>query len=98
MSYFISSRRDGNELKLLTIAKKLGITWVQGPPLDGWAGFQSQWTPVEIKLPKRSGHADEFGERQQKFMQLCDANRLPYCIWRSAADVMNFANAITIGG
>ena len=85
-------RQDNNQGLLLELAETIGIKWVKAPPLDGWAWHVglSAWHPVEIKDPKREGHANEYTVAQRKFIASCRMTGAPYFTWRVPADVMRF--------
>lgn len=85
------NKRDGNEPALVTLAEKIGFTWipVMQSCVDGWAGLGGQWMPVEIKDPKQKGHKNEFKQSQLDFFELCKIRILPYSIWRCDQDVIN---------
>lgn len=90
-------RKDKNEKPLLALARAIGIQWLQAPPLDGWAWHANlrAWYPVEIKDPKREGHADEYTPAQRKFFHLADLTGAPYYVWRTETDVTNFRRVTT---
>ena len=87
------TRRDGNEGPLVDLARRLGVQLEREGPLDWWAGFRGQWTPVEIKEPAREGHADEYTPAQRAFRDRCALHHNPLRTWRTEADVYAFTGA-----
>lgn len=83
-----AARRDENEDELVNLARRLGATWRYAGPLDGWLGWDGKWTPVEVKDPKKEGHADEFRPAQTLFIHDCKVDALPFLVWRTANDVL----------
>lgn len=82
--------RDNNEDPLIALAEQVGACMRKGPPLDWWAWVprRAMWVPVEVKDPKREGHADEFTPQQVQFRAWCDRNHAPHWVWRTDADVL----------
>ena len=88
-----NARRDANEAELVKAFLKLGgAIWVPTGPLDGWASVAGRWMPVEIKMPHREGHKDEFTEAERAFMTECAMSGQPYQIWRTQDDVVQLVN------
>lgn len=85
---FSQTTRDRNEEELLKVAEAMGAHWHQGPPLDGWIIWRGLWTPVEIKMPEREGHKDEYTAAQQRFLRFCETYHGPRLIWRTVEDVI----------
>jgi hypothetical protein len=82
-------RLDTNHTELVELAKKLGVRWVPGPPLDGWAVIGGKFFPCEIKDPSRQGKPDEFTEQQITFFNNCRIWGTKFLIWRREVDVFN---------
>ncbi len=80
-------RKDSNHPKLVSLARKLGVYWFDGPPLDGWAGIKGNWFPVEIKDPNREGKTDEFTPQQISFFNNCRIWGTRWLVWRKDVDV-----------
>lgn len=80
--------RDSNEEALLAVAARLGASWWQGPPLDGWIGFRGHQIPVEIKRPQVEGWKSEYKPAQLRFFTYCRNHGLPHWVWRTEMDVM----------
>jgi hypothetical protein len=88
------NNRDRNEAPLLNVASRLGISWEEGGPLDGWVFCRRRgWVPVEIKDPKREGHANEYQPSQLAFFARCKQRGSPWLVWRTEQDVLDFAGA-----
>ena len=83
------NHRDLNEPALVSAAEKLGATWWEFPPLDGWIWrMDTGFVPVEIKRPSRRGHASEFTPAQKEFLAFCKATGGAYWIWYTVDDVL----------
>lgn len=84
------TRRDANEKSLTGVARGLGIRLVQVGPLDFWGWFprRDEWLPIEIKLPEREGHKNEYTEAQKEFLALCEQVGMKRLIWRTEDDVL----------
>lgn len=95
---FSQTTRDANEPALVTLAKKLGMGWWQGPPLDGWAIHRGVWMPVEIKLPEREGLSNEYTPAQRRFRTWCETYNGPHLIWRTDDDVIAAAGGFVTAG
>lgn len=81
-------RIDSNHHELVDEWRRLGGKWIKAPPFDGWA-WHSTWDaywPVEIKDPKREGHADEYTKAQVKMMKELKAIGAKWFVWREKAD------------
>lgn len=85
------NHRDGNEADLLEVFAKVGGSWKQGGPLDGWALFRGDWIPTEIKNPKGK---NRYRKSQLEFIAWCIANNAPYWVWRTEDDVYNSTGAL----
>jgi hypothetical protein len=82
-------RKDAVHAEIVSLARKLGIYWFDGPPLDGFAAIGGKLFPVEIKDPKREGHADEFTPQQINFFNACRLASIRFLVWRKETDVYN---------
>lgn len=84
------SRRDKNDSALVKEARKLGCVFEKCGPLDYWAHWVGtrHWFPLEIKDPKREGHASEYTANQVRFMQRCRELNLKFETWRTIDDVV----------
>lgn len=85
-------RQDENDDELVKAALRLGCVFEKFGPLEYWffwTGLSTHWTPVEIKMAKRKGHADEFTPRQQKFIQRCQELNVKFEVWRTLDDVQD---------
>jgi hypothetical protein len=85
-------RPDNNQSSLVTMFEELGGLWIPyaSKPFDGW-GWHAKWAgymPIEIKDPKKEGHADEYTPRQRKVMQQLKEAGARWLTWRSQADVL----------
>lgn len=78
------NHRDGNEPDLLAVFARVGGSWTEAGPLDGWAAFRGEWFPVEIKNPKGK---NRLRPSQVKFIAECRANNAPVWIWRTEDDI-----------
>lgn len=93
-------RTDKNHRELVAAWEAMGGLWVPyaNKPFDGWAWHRrwgSYW-PVEIKDPKREGHANEYTERQRRVMKkLRDAGAV-WIVWRTVEDVKATYEAIQL--
>jgi hypothetical protein len=84
-------RKDVNHHDLVAVAKRCGAHWIDAGPFDGWIHIQKwggEYLPVEIKDPKKEGHADEFTEKQKKLREEWSDRRMKLLIWRTPADVL----------
>lgn len=89
-SRFAISRRDNNDEPLTKAARLMGCLLLKDPPLDywfWWAGISTHWTPMDIKDPKREGHADEYTDDQREFIAQCKELGAHYEIWRTVEDI-----------
>jgi hypothetical protein len=82
------NKRDANENELLQCLARLGIIWLEAPPLDGWC-WLGQWVPVEIKVPRGN-----FTKGQRDFIAYCKATGKPCLVWRSEQDVLDSAQRL----
>jgi len=85
-------RLDKNDEELAKFARKLGAILVKTGALDyevAWAGISTSLFPVDIKDPKKKGHADEFTPRQKTFINMLDELGFHYEIWRTEQDVID---------
>jgi hypothetical protein len=89
---YSQTTRDANEESLLQVAQAMGGRWHEGPPLDGWILWRGLWLPVEIKMPEREGHKDEYTPAQRRFLRFCENHRGPHLIWRTVDDVIQSLN------
>jgi hypothetical protein len=81
-----AAKRDAIEPLLERTMARLGMTWVQAGPLDGWVGFRGTWCPVEIK----SGKSGRITDSQREFIDECIRLKAPYQVWRSVDDVLGY--------
>lgn len=84
-------RPDGNQSSLVDLFVKLGGHWMPyaNKPFDGWAYHEHfGHMPVEIKDPKREGHANEYTERQVRLMLKMRERGIPWLVWRTDEDVL----------
>lgn len=80
------NKRDDNEPALIAAAGRMGISWYEGGPLDGWIPWlRGTFVPVEIKNPDGR---DRPQPSQIKFMRECDLNGWRYEIWRTVDDII----------
>lgn len=79
-----AARRDNNHHELVQIATDIGGQWLPDGPWDGWLKWRERWHLVEIKDPKKEGHADEFTDHQ---VVLMSRGFRPDAIWRTEHDV-----------
>lgn len=73
--------------------KDVGILWVQSGPLDGWAFKHGVWVCVEIKDGRKPPSRQRLTDLEQEFIDLCERIGAPVKIWRSVADVLDYAGA-----
>jgi hypothetical protein len=67
----------------------LGVDWVEGPPLDGWAYFDGWgWVPIEIKSAK-----GRLTEGQEEFISRCHYYNRKVMLWRSPEDAIKAVQA-----
>jgi hypothetical protein len=87
------SRRDSNEPELLEAWEKLGGWWIPFGPMDGWAFHaQTGFICIEIKNPRKRGHADEFTPAEKQHIAYSKAHKAPYAIWYTIDDVIETVN------
>lgn len=85
-----AKRRDTNEPELVKFARELGVLLECHPPLDWWAWWRGQWTPVEIKRPDKEGWKSEYTDAQVLFLARCKERGARVETWRTEADVLRF--------
>lgn len=90
---YSQTTRDANEPELVKLAQRLGCTWWQAPPLDGWTLFRGVWVPLEIKTGAREGWQDEYTPAQKRFLTFCQMHRAPVFTWRTDTDVLAALNS-----
>ncbi len=83
--------RDKNEPAILKELAKLGVVWVEAPPLDGWAVITGRFIPVEIKNPDG---LNKLRPSQKRFIDQCHTLGLPYLVWRTVDDAVNDVNEL----
>lgn len=90
MPRYVIHRKDRNHKSLVELAERLGMTWYQFGPLDGWLfnPRTKQWLPVEIKDPDKEGYSDEFTPAQRKFINWAKSDSAQWLVWRTEADVI----------
>lgn len=90
-----AARRDNNDATLAKLARDLGATLIQAPPLDYWCGFRERWLAVvEIKRPDKEGWKNEYTPDQIKTLILLKERGLPVWTWRVENDVLKSLGAI----
>lgn len=82
------NHRDTNEGPLVGLARRLGASWIEEGPLDGWMFHRGQWMPVEIKRPEVEGYKHEYTPKQKRFLSWCQAVGATLVIWRTDEDVI----------
>lgn len=95
-----AKRRDGNEHALIRTVEALGGFYLQTGPLDGWLHSRHAcascgapgWRLLEVKEPKREGHANEFTPEQRKLILRLNERQIPYHTIRTDADVYDLLN------
>lgn len=93
-----AAKRDNAEPALVLLARELGLPMWLDPPLDWWTCIKTStglhyWCPVEIKNPKKEGHANEYTKKQKRFIKFKDQHGLPMLTWRCEDDVFKAARA-----
>lgn len=93
-----AAKRDNAEPALVVLARELGLPMWLDPPLDWWTCIKTAsglhfWCPVEIKNPKKEGHANEYTKKQKRFIKFKDQHGLPMLTWRCEDDVFKAARA-----
>jgi hypothetical protein len=82
---YTRNRRDANEQGLLFLAHRLGATWVEAGPLDGWIAHRGRWICVEIKNPDGRNRLQP---SQEAFLSTCQQQGAPVYVWRTEDDVL----------
>lgn len=81
-----AAKRDAIEPLLERTMARLGMTWVQTGPLDGWVGLRGIWCPVELK----SGPKSRLTKSQIEFIAECNRTHMPVQVWRTTEDIVNY--------
>lgn len=79
----VLNKRDANEPEILKVIGKLGVTWHEAGPLDGWIHVGT-WVPIEIKMP-----GEPLTRGQEQFVEQCIALHRPFFIWRRVQDAIS---------
>lgn len=87
------NKRDGSEPEILAALAKLGVTWIESGPLDGWIAINGRFIPVELKSTD-----GRLTQGQKAFIAHCERDGLPYRIWRHANDAIESVNLWRNGG
>lgn len=89
--YARAHRKDNNEEAIKATARRCGAVWIEGGPWDAWIcipKWGGEYMPVEIKDPKKEGHADEFTDKQKKMREEWADRRMKVFVWRRESDVL----------
>ena len=90
-----AARTDANQAEIVKALRAAGGLWVPaGHPIDGWAGYQSRWVPIEIKDGAKSASRRRLTEDQVEFMRDCAAYRLPVAVVTSPEEILAAVGAI----
>lgn len=81
-------RKDGNEPELFEFAKVCGAVIQQRGPFDGWVYWRGKWTLVEVKLPRRKGHKNEYTPAQNALLAEYKDRGIAVWTWRTRDDVL----------
>lgn len=86
-------RRDRNESAILSVVEPLHGFWLPKMVFDGFLWDRRTWHLVEVKDPKREGHADEFTPEQLEWMIKLKERSIPLNILRTEDDVLKLMGA-----
>jgi len=82
-------RIDANQPAIVKALRKIGVLWIPaGQPIDGWAGWQGRWLPVEIKDPSQPMSKRRLTPTEADFFRDCGAYCLPVVLAHTAEDVV----------
>lgn len=94
MSPRYAMRRDANENGLVSLASALGGWMIRTDhPSDFLMWAKGNWEVVEIKDPRKEGHADEFTPSQKQIREEAARRGARLITWREQKDVLDYFGA-----